>query len=99
MGRRVNYEFYAGEDRLGIVLYSNSSHPDVDPEAIFRELTQDCPDEPTRLIRSLLNVKYGSAYSRHSADDHIFFVDLEPGDRDVVLAANIAYGTVIQIEG
>jgi len=86
MGKRVNYEI-AGEDgAVGIVLYSNSSHPDIDAEALFAEyLAETTP--LSKGVRSLLGLEYPSTEGNNREGAPIFTIDLEPGDREYVLRA------------
>lgn len=85
MGTRINYEIGA---LPSVILFTNSHHDSEDPEQVFRALVKEHGISQTGLTRALLNTFYKTSSGGHRAGDHMFSIDLEPGDREKVLRVN-----------
>lgn len=83
MGERVNIIIGANRN-VGIVLFSNSCHPEVDAEAILRQIVASSPGVTDTTVR-LLAVTYPSTVANNREGDRVFSVDTEPGDHEKVL--------------
>lgn len=86
MGTRVNYELVGPEGSVGIVLYANNSHGDVDPDRLFVDAVRSGLTV-TQAVKALLSEHYPNHGGKHRQGDPVFTVDLEPGDREYVLRA------------
>lgn len=84
MGTRINYYLFGDNGILPMVLCSNSHHPDVDGEALFRKAVAKSFGA-TGLTRTLLNMTYPSDWSGHSAGDNVFWIGSSSGDCEKVL--------------
>ncbi len=86
MGKRVNYEIVGDEGSVGVVLYANNSHPEIEPDALFvRAVVEN--GSVSEAVRSLLGATYPSADGNHREGQAVFTVDLNPGDREYVVRA------------
>lgn len=88
MGTRINYEVAAHGNNGGAVaaiLYSNSSHSTEIPEQHFRHLVQLHPGSPSDFVAALLELRYKTADGNHHVGDRMFWIDIVPGDREMVL--------------
>jgi hypothetical protein len=85
MGTRVLYEIMGEideEKKPVCILYSNSSHPDHDLEALFQAAVT-ASRGPTECVVTLLNLKYQKDGGNHGEGDRMFWITTTPyGDYD-----------------
>lgn len=91
MGTRIVYQVRDGDQQLVATLFSNSSHTTQFAEAVFDAALKQSSHGPTRLIQTLLNVRYETAEGGHTVGERIFFLvppgEAEEGDRESVIRA------------
>lgn len=83
MGTRINIVI-SEDDRVSAVLFSNSSHSEVDAEQILRNHAAAACG-PTELVSWLLAMTYPCDEGRHLKGERIFWLDTNPGDHEKVL--------------
>lgn len=93
MGTRVSYRI--GES---VVLYSNNSHAEEDPEALFRECVERYPDRPQKLVEELLELTYEDSSGLNKAGDPVFRIDFAPGDFEKLIVAKFNRNDVLEVE-
>lgn len=84
MGTRIQVSIHGDEntDAAGVLLYANSHHPDIDPDAIVKSIVR-AHRLPTAILAELLGVRYPNATrGGHRAGDRVFHLDFEPGDAE-----------------
>lgn len=88
MGTRVNYEIADNYGNVGIVLYVNNSHEDVDTDQLFVDTLRHIFN-PNSAIQRLLDQTYPSTKGNHRTGERIFTVDFDQGDREYVVRATL----------
>lgn len=84
---------------VGVVLFSNSSHPYVDAEKILRKIVAGCIGFSDLAVK-LLAVTYPSTMGNNIEGGRVFSVDVEPGDHGKVLrVSRISSGLRVVDEG
>jgi hypothetical protein len=73
-----------------IVLFADSSHPELDVEELVHKEVALYGRQPTRLLASLIDQRYPSDAGGHRSGERILSLDLEPGMRDVELRITLA---------
>lgn len=98
MGQRVNI-IIGDRGAVGAVLFSNSSHDLVCAEKILRDAVQASNTCPSDLVRYLLGITYPTSCGNHRAGDHVFSIDLSPGDHEKVFRVSSGLSITEELPG
>ncbi len=79
MGTRIGYRIRSESGFAQVHLYSNSSHPDVEPEAIFRS-TIAMSAGISAAVEALLAARYPTTAGSHREGDRMFWIPDDFGD-------------------
>lgn len=77
---RINVELVHG--RQHIVLFADSSHPEMDVEQLVYKEVALYGRQPTRLLASLIDQRYPSDAGAHRAGERVLSLDMQPGERE-----------------
>jgi len=93
VGTRVNIYVKGDKDsEVCAILFSNNSHPDVEPEALIRNIAEIALG-PNDFVRKCLVFAYPSSKGNHREGQPIFTFDPYPDDHEYVLIVSGKSGT------